>query len=177
MKRIVADKKRGPLWLCSAGPLAAIGVALATSTSLQAQTTAPSFDPAPSALGSTAVQVLTILAALVMILLVQIVALILVFRRYAGQLVPQVRVEVVQNPSEGGNAEVLVHRVQLASAVAESRRRGAGKPSDDVPELPPDYAEEVRSQMDAKQRQDEAVLRQIVADNLRMRKQMDEFEE
>jgi hypothetical protein len=124
------------------------------------------------------VQYLEVFAALVMILLVQIVALIIVFRRYAGRLVPQVRVEVVQDPAAGATREVTVHRVEVASATAETRRRGAAL--NDVPELPPEYADEVRAKMDAKQRQDEGVLRQIVEDNLKMRKQiesMDRFEE
>lgn len=132
-------------------------------------------DAPPSGYGSAVVQFMTILAALVMILLVQIVALILVFRRYAGQLVPQVRVEVLNNPSATGPSDVLVHRIQLVSPVSEGRGRVTGK-SDDLPELGPEHAEEVRSKDEAKRRQDEAVLRQIVADNLRMRQQIDSWD-
>jgi hypothetical protein len=176
MKRIAEESARhnwprlaGHLWL------AAIGAIVAVPAAVHAAATTPSVDPTMSAVGSTAEQVLKILAVLVMILLVQVVALILVFRRYAGRLVPQVRVEVVQNPAAAAASEVLVHRVEVASATAESRRRGTAL--DDVPELPPEYADEVRAKMDAKQSQDEAVLRQIMEDNLRMRKQIAESED
>jgi hypothetical protein len=179
MKRIAEESARRT-WPRLAGHwwLAAIGLALGVTAAVHAEPASPSLDPTSNPVTSTAVQYLAIFAALVMILLVQIVALIIVFRRYAGRLVPQVRVEVVQDPAAGAAREVTVHRVEVATATAQSRRRAAAP--DDLPELPPEYAEEVRAKMDAKQRQDEGVLRQIVADNLKMRKQiesMDRFEE
>src|SRR6516225_7480951 len=116
MKRTTEPEPRRA-WPRSVGLLwpAAIGLALGVTAAVHAEPASPSLDPTSNPVTSTAVQYLAIFAALVMILLVQIVALIIVFRRYAGRLVPQVRVEVVQDPAAGAAREVTVHRVEVAT--------------------------------------------------------------
>jgi hypothetical protein len=116
------------------------------------------------------VQLVSILAALVVMLLVQLVALFVVLRRYAGKLTPQVRVEVVNSggdPSPPLPPEVMSQRIAIESP--EPAPRNTSPPP--MPDLP-SYEEVRRAEEEAAQQQDDAVFRQVFEDNLRLREQL-----
>lgn len=116
------------------------------------------------------VQLVSILAALAVMLLVQLVALFVVLRRFAGKLTPQVRVEVVNSPaspSQPPPPEVLSQRIYLDST--EPTPRHPSPPP--MPHLP-SYEEVRQSEEVAAQQQDDAVFRQVFEDNLRLREKL-----
>jgi hypothetical protein len=123
--------------------------------------------PASSSMGIM-VQLVSIFAALVVMLLVQLLALMLFLRRYGDKLTPQVRVEVVNGAgNSSAPGEVLSQRVYLDSS--ETPPRHEFPPP--MPEMP--SFEEVRnSEEESAQQQDEAVFRQVFEDNLRLQEQL-----
>ena len=126
-----------------------------------------------SSLTSVLLQLITILAALVVILLVQLVALLVILRRYAAKLTPQLRVELVNgvsgHKSEAAPGEVLAQRIYLESPEPALRRRPAA-----VEEMP-SYRDELHAGKEAGPQREDAVLRQIFEDNLRLREQLGEL--
>jgi hypothetical protein len=116
------------------------------------------------------VQLVSILGALVVMLLVQLVALMLILRRYANKLTPQVRLEVVNgghSPSAPVPGEVLSQRVYLDPGEPLPRR-------DYPPPMPdiPSYEEVRPAEEESAQQQDEAVFRLVFEDNLRLHEQL-----
>jgi hypothetical protein len=99
----------------------------------------------------------------VVILLIQLVALIVILRRWAAKLSPLLRLEVVNGPgwkSEPVAGEVLAQRIYLDSPEHPARRSRV----DDIP----DYHDEWQAEATP----DAAVLRQVFEDNLRLRQQL-----
>jgi hypothetical protein len=133
---------------------------------IEVHTVAPPAPPPPAANGLLT-QLITVLAALVVILLVQLVALVIVLRRFGARLTPQVRVELVQAPPAAG--EVLTQRVYLEAPAPPARAPAAPMP--DLPDLNA-YRDELAAQADAEKEQDAAVFRQVFEDNLRLREQL-----
>jgi hypothetical protein len=131
-------------------------------------------EPASSS-RSVLIQLISILAALVVLLLVQVVALVTILRRHAGQLTPQVRLELVQSGTAGPSGpvpgEVLTQRVYLDAPDFPARRQPTEMP--DLPDMRT-CTDELAAQEEAAQQQDAAVFRQVFEDNLRLHEQLAE---
>jgi hypothetical protein len=130
----------------------------------------PAAEPEPGgAAAGFLVQLIGILVALVVVLLVQVVALLIVLRRWTAKLTPQVRVELVHVPgglrSEPVAGEVVSQRVYLNTP-------GPRGPDLMNLDLGPGYRDQVRAMGEAELKEDQAVFKQILEDNLRMQKQI-----
>jgi hypothetical protein len=128
---------------------------------------------------------------------VQTVVLLLILRRFASRLALEVGVELINGQFAGSQAEpkpaeIVAQRIQvdepavprgrgagpLDAEPAVPRGRGAGPLDEDLADagLGPSYADEQHAQEDAKTRLEQAVLRQVFEENMRLREQIDNLD-